>query len=162
MGTGLQTRVSVANRYVEVLLLDTQPVTSIPTEQAAASALSATPISTQFFDMSLLPADVDPFSDCEVLVENVAGTGAVSATVRLWCYHRTTALVYPWGVGADATKGIINNGAAMGATDTDKLRHREIIPGPGMADGIQAQITASAGTGTETFRVRILFPTHHS
>lgn len=156
MATGLQSTTN--DRYYEILLLSASEVTAIPTEQAAASALKSTPTSAQFFDLRTLDKGAGVFEDCEVLVENVAGTGAVSATVRLWTYHASTGLAYPWGVGTDAAKGIINNGAACGATDTDKLRHRETIPGPGLADGIQAQITASAGTGTETFNVRILIP----
>lgn len=157
MTTGIQTKQS--SRYVEVLLLSAEEATAIPLEAAKSAALSATPDKTKFFDLTKLQAEnADLSADCEILVENVGGTGVVSAVVRLWCYSASTGKAYPWGIGADAVKGTINGGASMGATDTDKLRHREIIPGPGLADGIQAQIVSSTGTGTETFNVRILFP----
>lgn len=165
MTTGIQA--STSRLYREIILLENQPVTSVPSEAAAGSEapLAAEPSSSQFFDLRLLdpPAlrqlgDVGVDDDCEVLVENTAGTGSVTAVVRLWTYHIASGLVYPWGVGADADKGKLNNGAAMGAVATDKLRHRERIPGPGLADGIAAQIVSSTGTGTETFTVRILIP----
>lgn len=165
MTTGLQTATNPL--YREILLLEAQPVTAIPLDGAAGSSspLSATPGPTGFYDLRLLApptnrplGDIGLDDDCEVLVENAAGTGTVTATVRLWLYYISTGLAYPWGIGADADKGKLNNGAAMGAVDTNKLRHRETVPGPGLADGIMAQVVSSTGTGTETFNVRILIP----
>ena len=159
MTAGLQA--DTANpRYYTIRLLDTNVGTSaVPTEQAAATALAAVPTAAQFYDLAPLGLPSAVFSaDWEIYVHNVAGTDAVACTVRLWAYNRTTALIYPWGVGTGALKGIINDGASIDTSITDKVRHWERIEGPGMCDGIMAQSTASAGTGSESFTVDVRCP----
>lgn len=156
MATGIQSDTSNA-RYTTIILLEAEDGTSsIPSESTAGSVtpLSATPTATQFFDLRLVGQVAGALSDdWEIYVHNAAGTDAVACTVRLWAYNITTGKVYPWGVGTGANKGKLNEFNSIDASDTDKVRHWERIPGPGLADGIMAQITASAGTGTETWTV---------
>jgi hypothetical protein len=163
MTAGLQSD-TTSSRYTTIRLLDANAGTSsIPAEAAAATALKAVPTATEFFDLSLigLPAGVLN-ADWEIFVWNTAGTDAVACTVRLWAYKipvsGTAGTVFPWGVGTGANKGKINEFNSIDTSDTDKVRHWERIPGPGMVDGIMAQITASAGTGTEAWTVDVRCP----
>lgn len=155
MTTGLQTLTS--NRYRDIILLEAQAGTSsIPSESTAGSTspLTATPTATQFFDLRLLNPDGYPLADdWEIYIHNTAGTAAVNCKVRLWAYNITTGKVYPWGVGTGAAKGILNDAASIDESDTDKVRHWERVEGPGMADGIMAQIHTSNGTGAEAWTV---------
>jgi hypothetical protein len=160
MTTGLQGS-GTDPRYATVLLIENGG-TSAPVEAAPATALAAIPVATKFYAISglltqhglrKLPAG------CVVRVCNTAGTGAVSITyVRLWEYHSASAKMYPLGIGADADKGKLNNGAALGVTGTDVLRHAETVPIAIRGDGIQAEIGVTAGTGTETFNVYLDVP----
>ena len=157
MTTGLQT---VKNtRYDLYQLLASQGTNGKPAEGAAATVLKAAPAATEFLDLRTIAPVGRRLPECALLIHNDAGTGAVSITyVRVWLYNATTGKAYPYGVGADADKGKINAGAALGVTDTDKLRHFELLPDLGFADGIQVELGVTAGTGTETFSVYLLVP----
>ena len=159
MATGIQS--TSTSRYLTVRLLDANAGTSaIPTETATvADALKAVPTAAQFFDLRTVgfPGAV-LFAPWEIFVHNTAGTAAVNCKVRLWAYSITSGKVYPWGVGTGAAKGIINEGNSIDESDTDKVRHWERIEGPGMADGIMAQIHTSNGTGTEAWTVDVRCP----
>ncbi len=159
MTTGLQG--TSDPRYATILLIENGG-TSAPTEAAAATALAAVPVATKFYATAGLRTQ---FGLCRipagsvVRICNTAGTGAVSISyVRMWEYHTVSAKMYPLGIGADADKGKLNNGAALGVTGTDVLRHAETIPIAIRGDGIQAEIGVTAGTGTETFNVYLDVP----
>lgn len=157
MTTGIQTQKN--SRYDSYLLLDTQGTNGKPAEGAAATVLKAAPAPTEFLDLRGITPAGRKLPTCALLLHNVAGTGVVSISyVRVWLYNATTGKSYPYGVGADADKGKINGGAALGVTDTDKLRHFEILPDLGFADGIQVELGVTTGTGTETFTAYLLVP----
>ena len=163
MATGIQSD-TTSSRYTTIRLIEgATAATSIPTEQAAADALKSSPTSVQFFDLSLLglPAGVLN-ADWEIFVWNTAGTNPVTCKVRLWAYKipvsGTAGTVFPWGVGTGAAKGIINEFATIDESDTDKVRHWERIPGPGMADGIMAQVHTLSGTGAEALTIDVRCP----
>lgn len=76
-------------------------------------------------------------------------------TGRLWIYfskigHGENAMTvnswFPIGTGADATKGTINAGSAMGETDTDIVRHAEVISN--IEYGERVYLEYVSGTGT--------------
>ena len=150
------------SRYATILLLENSG-TIAPVEAAPGTALSAAPATgAKFYDVSGLLTTFGlrriPAGSV-IRIYNTAGTGAVSISyVRLWEYHTASQKMYPLGIGADADKGKLNNGAALGVTGTDVLRHRETVPIAISGDGIQAEIGTTAGTGTETFNVYLDVP----
>ena len=86
---------------------------------------------------------------CKIVVKSTAGSGAMSVTLRLWEQHGAAATDWaPSGIGADATKGILNGGAAIGETGTDVINHVEPVAYLGMCDAIDVQVTAIAGAST--------------
>jgi hypothetical protein len=91
-------------------------------------------------------------STAHLLVASTAGSATMTATIKLWGVFRisgTLAYWAPLGTHATAaTKGIINEGNALGETGTDSIRHAEVID---LIEGIErvyAEITAIGGTNT--------------
>ena len=82
------------------------------------------------------------------LVQSTAGSGTMTVTIRLWGYSAVPAAWAPLGYGADATKGVINDGAALGETGTNLIQHAELIDGLENFDRLYAEITAIGGTST--------------
>lgn len=90
-------------------------------------------------------------SDDEVVVwiESTAGSGTMTVTVKLWVYSVLRANWAPLGTHATASsKGIINQGNAIGETSADKIMHTEIVTGFRHFDRVYAEITAIGGTST--------------
>lgn len=81
-----------------------------------------------------------------LLVRSTAGSGTMTVTIRMWGY--ASAVWFPLGTGADATKGTINDGVALGETSADLIRHMEIMQGLSGLERIYAEITAIGGTAT--------------
>lgn len=91
------------------------------------------------------------------LLWSSAGSGTMDVTVRLWGYKRryvkrgeqvAIGKWFPLGVGADATKGTINAGAAAGEVNTDAIAHTEIVENLMMFDRVYAEVVAISGTAT--------------
>jgi hypothetical protein len=74
----------------------------------------------------------------------------MTTTVKLWGYTVSSGVWKPLGTGADATKGTINGGAAIGETAgiSDVVRHSEIVSGLFNFDRVYAEIVAIGGTAT--------------
>mgnify|MGYP001233795037 CR=1 FL=1 len=93
-------------------------------------------------------------------VISTAGSGTMTATVRLWGYNEISAAAgwtpLPLGVigtGTELTRGMLNNGVAIGETTAgDTIRYSETVTGLSMYSRIYAQVTAIAGTGTSVTR----------
>lgn len=84
-----------------------------------------------------------------VLVRSTAGSGTMTVTIKLWGYSAVTSSWHPMGKHATvATKGIINDGAALEETSADKIAHAELIQGLLEFDRAYAEITAIGGTAT--------------
>lgn len=91
-----------------------------------------------------------------VAVYSTAGSATMTATIKLWGYLTDAARWFPLGIGADALKGVMNGGAAIGETGTDVLQHAEIVEGLFSFDRIYAEVVAIGGTLTAvTVDVRI-------
>ena len=152
-------------QYLAVLLsTGTLSASGKPTEGDGTNPdviLSKTPTPTQFYDLRDHHLEGGMPGDTTICVLNTAGTAAVSITYcRVWLYFAAIGKMFPFGVGADADKGKINDTTiAIGVTDTDKLRHCEVIGNQlGMADGVQVEIGVTGGTGAEAFDVYLLIP----
>lgn len=161
MTTGLQTTQSNSRFLVVRLVEGATAATGKPPEGAAATVCQAVPANTEFFDLRTLPILTSAMlKNCGIRIWNTAGTNPVSVTfARVWLYFADIGKAFPYGVGADADKGKLNDTTmAMGETDTDKVRHFEVLPDLGLADGIQVEIGVTAGTGSEAFNVDLLVP----
>ena len=91
-----------------------------------------------------------------VAVYSTAGSATMTATIKLWGYLTDAAQWFPLGIGADALKGVMNGGAAIGETGTNVLQHAEIVEGLFSFDRIYAEVVAIGGTSTAvTVDVRI-------
>ena len=116
---------------------------------AATATNSAPTLSSDGFALSTTAAGVEIRGDRGlILVKSTAGSGTMTVTIRLWGYSVSSASWSPLGFGADATKGIINGGVALGETGTDLIQHAEIANGLENLDRIYAEITAIGGTAT--------------
>ncbi len=84
-----------------------------------------------------------------LLAHSTAGSGTMTFTARLWGYNTQTAKWYPLGTHATPdSKGLINDGQAIGETGTDTIAHAEPVGGLRSFQRVDLQITVISGTGT--------------
>jgi hypothetical protein len=91
-----------------------------------------------------------------VSVYSIAGSGAMSVTIRLWGYVENsigTGRWLPLGIGTAELKGVMNGGAAIDETTilgvgTERIRHAEPLALPGHFDRLYAQVVAISGVLT--------------
>ncbi len=85
-----------------------------------------------------------------LLIRNVAGSGTLTATVRLYGFFPSTQRWYALGTGTN--QGYVNAGAAISeiATSTDRIAQAEGVAGLRRCTRVYAEIVgALGGTGTE-------------
>jgi hypothetical protein len=116
---------------------------------APSGASAGEAVATLVTALGPLPDEV------EVIVRSTAGSATMTCTVRLWGYVASTWV--PLGPGADATKGYLNNGAAIGETAADTIVHAERVRGLFSFDRVYAEILAIGGTST-AINVEVLIP----
>jgi hypothetical protein len=88
---------------------------------------------------------------CSIFVKSTAGTGTMTVTIKLFGYVKASPISGSWfvlGTGAVATRGILNEGAAIDEVVPNGLRHVEPISYVGTFDRLYAEITAIGGTAT--------------
>lgn len=148
-------------RYVTIKIIENAlAATGQPPEATWEEALKEAPTPDQFFDLRLIKKNRRIPREALLYVCNTAGTNPVSISyVRVWVYDAITEKKYPWGIGADADKGKLNNGAALGETNTNELRHAEVVYYLDMWDGVQVEVGVTGGTGAEAFDVYLRFYT---
>lgn len=76
-----------------------------------------------------------------VLIYSVAGSGTMTADLRLWGYNPTTSRWY--------SLGQINGGTAIGEVNTDLLAHAEPVVGLRRFSRLYCEIESLGGTATE-------------
>lgn len=161
MATGYQK--STTNNVDVIVMLAAETAANTITRPAAV--LSATPTNVQFYDLrDYRSVTGRPVPDKgHIVIYSTAGSGTMTlSATRLFLAHSqgaSAAVGGPYGVGADATKGMLNNGAGF-AEDSgvaDKIYHREEITGLACADGIAVQLGAITGTAT-AIQVELHFP----
>lgn len=82
------------------------------------------------------------------------GTGTVTMTLRMWGYLSALGKWVPIGTGADATKGTLNAGAAVGEDTADVAVHCEPFYLAGHFDRLYCEVTAiGAATTVEVWIV---------
>lgn len=161
MATGFQG--STDNNVHVVTLIEA--ATAANTVNRATATFSATPTVTQFFDLDglreKLGGPLPPSFD--IVLRSTAGSGVMTlGASRLLVADKASAVGGPLGVGADTTKGMLNNGAGFGEDGADTLYHRETIDYDlNHTDGVQVQLGAFAGTATAV-TVELVLPRHWS
>ena len=89
------------------------------------------------------------------LAVSVAGTGAISFSLRLWLFEPRSGEWSPAGVGDDATKGTLDAGTAMGETSTDKVTHTEnVFNVVGYTRAYCELVSIAGGGGATAYLVR--------
>lgn len=156
MATGYQG--STSNNVDVVILIDA--ATTANTVTRAGATFSSTPTVAQFFDLAALADAIGRLpASFDVVIRQTAGSGTMTlGACRLLVADKGSAVGGPLGVGADATKGMLNNGVGFAEDGADVIYHRETIAYDlNHADGIQVQLGAIAGTAT-AIRVELLLP----
>jgi len=88
---------------------------------------------------------------CSVFVKSTAGSGTMTVTIKLFGYVLDAPISGSWfvlGTGAVATRGILNEGAAIDEVVPNGLRHVEPLSYCGTFDRLYAEITAIGGSAT--------------
>jgi hypothetical protein len=81
------------------------------------------------------------------LIHSTAGSGTMDITVKAHGYHPSTTRWYPLGTDATAaSKGLLNEGNAMGETAANAISHVEIISGLRGFSRFALEITDSSGS----------------
>ena len=119
----------------------------------AATATSSAP--TLVTDGAALPFATDLAT---LFLFSTAGSATMTTTCRLWGWNTELAKWFPLGVGAAATKGTINAGAAMDETGTDSIRHCEVVNSLHRIQRVYLQVTVISGTNTAVSAVLDCLP----
>lgn len=156
MATGYQNSEN-SNCHRIVLL---SGATAANTVTVPTVTLSSTPTGAQLFDLWTFRNTVGgQLADKgHIVIRSTAGSGVMTlGACRVFVSDKASGVGGPYGVGADSTKGQLNNGAAFGETGSDVIYHREEITGLSTIDGIQVQLGAFGGTDP-AFTVELLIP----
>lgn len=157
MATGFQK--SEDSNVDRIILIEGALTANTVAIGTVATTLSTTPTVAQYYDLRAYRAIAGTIPDEALLViRSTAGSGVMTlGACRVMV--STSSVGGPLGIGADGTKGGLNNGSGFGedAAAADHIYHREVIAGMSMVDGIQVQLGAIAGTAT-AINVEIHFP----
>jgi hypothetical protein len=139
MATGIQT---ASPRLKTVRLVESATAAN----GAPTGAPSSTPAATVGF---LLSSETLIGPDCTVRLYSTAGSGVMTLSyARVWGYSTASTAWVPLGVGTDADKGKLNNGAAFGETAADVIAHAEPLYDITHFDGVYVELGVFGGTAT--------------
>lgn len=129
---------------------------------AANGAPSGAPMSTPTAGKGYDPIDLNYRShmpdNCAVRIKSTAGSATMTVSyARAWGYSLSGANWTPLGTGADATKGYLNGGTALGEVSADSIVHEEVLYFPHLIDGIYIELGVFGGTSTAV-NVEVDFP----
>lgn len=94
---------------------------------------------------------IPPDGQCAIVVESTAGSGTMTATLKLWVYSDAVGEWVPLGTNATAAdKGKLNEGNAIAefAAVADRLLHTELVNGLAHYERVYLEVVAIGGTGT--------------
>ena len=117
--------------------------------EAVTAANGVPSLSTHGYSLESVLLGCEASEAASILIRSTAGSGAMDVTVRIWGYHAAPAVWMPLGTHATATsKGVINEGNAMGEPTTDVLRHAEPILHYGHFDRLYCEVVSINGSST--------------
>jgi hypothetical protein len=140
MTTGLQPGQSSNGRFKVIRLLEAATATNSPPSGSSAG-VATTVLDTDHGSYFFSP-------EATLIVRSTAGSDTMNVTIRLWGYDSLSEVWLPLGSGGDSTKGIINDGASIGETGSNTIRHAEIVDNWLDFDRLYPEITVINGTGT--------------
>lgn len=150
---------SNSNNVDVIVLLDAAAAAN--TVAFPSATFAAVPAVTELYDLTTYKAVAGAAAVPDkghIVIRSTAGSGAMTlGACRVIVGDKASGKAGPYGVGADATKGMLNNGAGFGETSTDGIYHREEIAGLSTIDGIQVQLGAFGGTAP-AFTVELILP----
>jgi hypothetical protein len=154
MATGLQS--TPDPRIFVIRLLEAATATNGVPSSYAAAGVDVGAILDERYGKGAWP------SSCGVAVHTSAGSGTMTATIKLWGgvlgIGAAAAGVYlSAGTGAAATSGLLNGGAAFDEHASDNINRLDVIDLPGICRKWYAEVTAIGGTGTAV-TVDLIFP----
>jgi len=86
---------------------------------------------------------------CAIVVKSTAGSATMTVTLKFWVYAVAVAEWMPLGThSGDSTKGVLNQGNAIGEVAANSLLHTELVNGLQHYDRVYLEITAIGGTDT--------------
>jgi len=130
-------------------ITQTQQTKSIKLLEAATAA-NGVPIGTPTAGVSVgeLLKGAAP-ADAVVFIASTAGSGAMTATFKVWGFSTAAGAWAPLGVDATAaSRGLLNGGSAVDEVSTDAIRHTEPLACAWAFDRLYLEITAIGGTAT--------------
>jgi hypothetical protein len=154
MTLGLQGQVD-PRHFVIRILEDATATNGVPSSYAAAGVDVGAILDTQY------GAKAWPTS-CVVFVHTSAGSGTMTATIKLWGgvlgVGAAGAGKYgAAGTGSSSTSGLLNGGAAFDEHAADNINRLDVIDLPGVCRKWYAEVTAIGGTATAV-TVDLIFP----
>lgn len=152
MATGLQAQVHSRNFVVRIL--EARTSTNSPPSSYAAAGIDVGAILDGLYGASGWPSSVD------VAVYTTAGSGTVTATVKLWCGHPsfgTAGQYIAAGTGGASAAGVLNGGSAFDEHAADVIGRADMVISPGAYRKWYAEVTAIGGTATAV-TVDLIFP----
>ena len=150
MTIGLQDTGSDARTFT-IRLLEGRTTTNSPLTSYAASGVDVGAILDSLYGARAWP------SQCGVHVYTTAGSGTMTATVKLWAGITVPAFYSAAGTGSASAAGVLNGGSAFDEHAADVINRLDILELPGLARKFYAEITAIGGTGTAV-NVDLIFP----
>ncbi len=106
----------------------------------SAATSSASPSGTGYGDSTLGCAIPYLADQVTILLRSTAGSGAMTASIRLWGYAIKDAKWYNFG--------LLNSGTDIAEADTDYLSYVETIGGLRRFSRLYAEIESLGGSGT--------------
>lgn len=152
MATGLQT--TGASRTHVIRILEGRTTTNGAPSSYANDGVDVGAILDSLYGTKAWP------SSCDVAVYTTAGSGTVSATIKLWCGHPSlgSAGVYlAAGTGSSSVAGVLNGGLAFDEHAADVIGRVDTITNPGSFKKWYAEVTAISGTSTAV-NVDLIYP----
>lgn len=137
MAIGDITTSGARSQFTIELLASATATNSVPSGASAGLAME-----TLYTQAGGIP------STLTLIVRSTAGSGTMTATVRLWGYQASSGVWFPLGTGTGSDKGKINVAAALDETSADLIRHAEPIYTPEHFTRLYLEITAIGGTST--------------
>lgn len=93
--------------------------------------------------------NADRVTEYVLMAYSTAGSGTMSATLRLWAYNPTPNKWFPLGSSStEANRGVLNEQSAIDEDPVDTLIHAEPIYGLSAFTRCYVQITNISGVGT--------------
>lgn len=89
------------------------------------------------------------YDEAIIVVTSTAGSDTMTVTLKLWGYFDVSGTWAPLGKNSTAaSKGLLNDGDAIGETGTDQIDHAELVQGLDGVSRLYLEITAIGGTAT--------------